>query len=228
LPQLPPAIEGLDIVARYVPMATVAGDFYDFIVVDKRRVGILVADVSGHGLPAALIASMLQVALTGQTGHAAHPAKVLSGLNRALCGKFQLNFVTAVYIYVDMAKGEVLYGGAGHPPLLLWSSATGKAGDFCENGLPLGQFPEAEYSAIPVPASPGDRVALYTDGVNEARKASGEQYGVDRIKQFLEREKGIPGGEFADKLLDELWQWSDLHSGESQTDDITLLSVQFK
>jgi sigma-B regulation protein RsbU (phosphoserine phosphatase) len=95
LPRSTPKLQGLDIVASYIPMTSVAGDFYDFIIVDEKHVGILVADVSGHGLPSALIASMLQVALTAQAAHASDPARVLSGLNQALCGKFEHNFVTA-------------------------------------------------------------------------------------------------------------------------------------
>ena len=79
LPRSTPKIQGLEIVARYLPMTSVAGDFYDFIVVDEKHVGILVADVSGHGLPSALIASMLQVALTAQAGYASDPARVLCG-----------------------------------------------------------------------------------------------------------------------------------------------------
>src|SRR5215467_189628 len=84
LPSEIPKIEGLDIAARYVPMTSVAGDFYDFIVVDEKHIGILVADVSGHGMPAALVASMLKIALSAQEAHAADPAQVLLGLNRAL------------------------------------------------------------------------------------------------------------------------------------------------
>jgi serine phosphatase RsbU (regulator of sigma subunit) len=87
LPSEIPKIQGLDIAARYVPMTSVAGDFYDFIVVDEKHIGILVADVSGHGMPAALIASMLKIALSTQEAHAADPAQVLWGLNHALCGK---------------------------------------------------------------------------------------------------------------------------------------------
>src|SRR5499425_580251 len=79
LPETVPQIDGLDIAARYVPMAAVAGDFYDFIVLDNMHVGILVADVSGHGMPAALIASMLKIGLAAQTDHAADPAKLLQG-----------------------------------------------------------------------------------------------------------------------------------------------------
>jgi len=228
LPQVLPVIQGLDITARYVPMSSVAGDFYDFIVLDPKHVGILIADVSGHGLPAALIASMLQVALTGQASHAAHPDRVLAGLNKALCGKFKLNFVTAAYVYVDMEKNTVLYAGAGHPPLLHWSRASSKTQDICENGLPLGQFPEAVFKAVPVPAGPGDRIVLYTDGIMEARNAAQEQFGVDRVKGLMDSEHALAGSQFADRLLDEVWQWSELHTGESQTDDITLLSIQFK
>src|SRR6202041_2762466 len=87
LPAEVPKLEGLDIAARYIPMTSVAGDFYDFIVVDEKHLGILIADVSGHGMPAALIASMLKIALAAQVPHAADPAQVLSGLNQALCGK---------------------------------------------------------------------------------------------------------------------------------------------
>src|SRR3989442_4292610 len=92
LPQSVPILAGLEIAARYVPMSAVAGDFYDFLVLDERHIGILVADVTGHGVPAALIASMLKVAFAGQTAHAEEPASVLAGLNRALCGKFEEHF----------------------------------------------------------------------------------------------------------------------------------------
>ena len=84
LPHEIPKISGLEIAARYSPMSSVAGDFYDFIIVDEKRVGILIADVSGHGLPAALIASMLKVVLAAQFPHAFDPARVLTGLNQKI------------------------------------------------------------------------------------------------------------------------------------------------
>jgi len=126
LPHSVPQLPGLEIAARYSPMTSVAGDFYDFIQLDNKHIGILIADVSGHGLPSALIASMIQVALAGQAPHAAEPAKVLAGLNRALVGKFSMNFVTAAYVYVDLEKGLLRYAGAGHPSVLQWRNATGK------------------------------------------------------------------------------------------------------
>src|SRR5947209_9916150 len=100
-------------------MSAVAGDFYDFLCVDEKRVGVLVADVTGHGVPAALIASMLKIAFAGQVDHAEDPARVLAGLNRALCGKFEEHFVTAAYVFVDLNTCVLRYAGAGHPPLLM-------------------------------------------------------------------------------------------------------------
>src|ERR1700746_734324 len=135
LPQTVPQIDGLDIAARYIPMTSVAGDFYDFIVVDNKHLGILVADVSGHGMPAALIASMLKIALAAQSAHADDPARVLQGFKETLCGKFQHHYVTAAYLFVDMEKRTLTYAGAGHPPLLLWGAASGSGRRIRENGV---------------------------------------------------------------------------------------------
>ena len=228
LPREIPAIKGLDISARYLPMTSVAGDFYDFIAIDEKRIGILVADVSGHGMPAALISSMLKIALDGQTKHATDPARVLDGLNRALCGKFQGHFVTAVYVVVDTERQCLLYAGAGHPPLILMDHSTGEAHDFLENGLFLGYFPDASYTAMEIPFKAGDCGVLYTDGIPEMTDPSDEQFGLERLKQFLQDNHDLSAGQFVDALLDELSRWSDLASGREAEDDITLLAFHFE
>jgi phosphoserine phosphatase RsbU/P len=227
LPSSTPKIAGLDIAARYIPMTSVAGDFYDFIVVDGSRIGILIADVSGHGLPAALIASMLQVALTAQARHASEPAKVLAGLNQALCGKFQHNFVTAAYVYVDLEKSTISYAGAGHPPLLLCRKSTGAASQLLENGLVMGQFDEAIYDSIEVPIEVGDRFVLYTDGILETNNPAKEEFGTARFMQFMETSNNLKAGPFADALLLELARWLEQPPGEGHKDDISLLTVDF-
>src|SRR5271157_285496 len=177
LPSEIPKIDGLEIAARYVPMTSVAGDFYDFIVVDEKHIGILVADVSGHGMPAALIASMLKIALSAQLAHAADPAQVLLGLNQALCGKFQRHYVTAAYLFADMLKGTLRYAGAGHPPLLLWGRSEGVR-SVEENGLFLGKFPQAAYSFVELPLKAGDWALLYTDGIPETTNPSQIEFGT--------------------------------------------------
>ena len=225
LPSAVPKIEGLDIAARYIPMTSVAGDFYDFIVVDEKRIGILVADVSGHGMPAALIASMLKIALSSQVGHAEDPARVLLGLNEALCGKFQHHFVTAAYVFVDMQKLTLTYAAAGHPPLLLWGGSDGvRAVE--ENGLFLGKFSFATYTSIELPIKAGDRILLYTDGIPETANPAGVEFGTEAFRKFLGADRSTSADHFADRLLAELSNWSARESAEELDDDMTIVAIQ--
>jgi phosphoserine phosphatase RsbU/P len=228
LPAKIPKVEGLDIAARYIPMTAVAGDFYDFIVVDEKHIGILVADVSGHGMPAALIASMLKIALSAQVAHAADPAQVLLGLNQSLCGKFEHHYVTAAYLFVDMQKRTMTYAGAGHPPLLLWGGSAKGVRDVLENGLFLGKFPFATYSSVELPFKAGDRVLLYTDGISESTNPAEVQFGANRFKQFLETEQSTSADQFADRLLEELSRWSARGHAEDLDDDITMVAIHVK
>jgi phosphoserine phosphatase RsbU/P len=228
LPHEIPKIRGLDIAARYIPMSSVAGDFYDFIIVDEKHIGILIADVSGHGLPAALIASMLKFALAAQSQHAFDPTRVLTGLNQSLCGKFKHHFVTAAYVFVDMEKNSMTYAGAGHPPLLLWRTSKGSVSEVLENGLLLGLFPEATYSLVEIPLEAGDKAVLYTDGILETRSPSEQEFGLDVFKGFLESNHNLNADTFADSLLDELSNWSEHPRGSGQEDDITLLAIDFQ
>jgi hypothetical protein len=223
LPQTIPALAGLEIAARYLPMSAVAGDFYDFLVVDGQHLGVLVADVTGHGVPAALIASMLKVAFAGQAEHAADPALVLTGLNRALCGKFEEHFVTAAYLFVDLEKRVMRYSAAGHPPLMLLSHGADGAREIEENGLMLGLFPEAGYSSVEIPIQPGDRCMLYTDGIFEATNPAREEFGKPRCRQFLETEQALRAPRFAAALLEKVANFSGTNGTRSQDDDITLL-----
>jgi serine phosphatase RsbU (regulator of sigma subunit) len=230
LPREVPSIAGLDIAARYLPMTAVAGDFYDFLVMDEQRVGILVADVTGHGVPAALIASMLKSALSAQAGHANDPDRVLSGLNRALCGKFEAHFVTAGYLFVDTEKQLLRYAGAGHPPLLFGSVDGGKPLAFREveaNGLMLGVLDEATYPAVELPFRPGDRCVLYTDGVLETKNAAEEEFGTSRFRSFLEIQASLMAAPLITASLAELGRWSGRGETAAREDDITLIAVDF-
>jgi phosphoserine phosphatase RsbU/P len=227
LPQAVPRFPGLEIVARYVPMSAVAGDFYDFLCIDEKHVGILVADVTGHGVPAALIASMLKVAFAGQAAHVHDPVRVLNGLNRSLCGNFEAHFVTAAYLYVDLENSLLHYSAAAHPPLMLASSTADNVREIEENGVMLGMFPGSVYSSVDIPVGPGDRCLLYTDGILEAENATQEQFGKSRCKQFLETHRELPPERFANILLDSVAGFSGYNSAREQEDDITLLVLDF-
>jgi phosphoserine phosphatase RsbU/P len=228
LPDELPQIAGLDIAARYVPMTSVAGDFYDFITVDQKRLGILVADVSGHGMPAALIASMLKIALAAQVDHAADPARVLQGLNQTLCGKFQHHYVTASYAFIDLEKRTLTYAGAGHPPMLMWNTSGGAVRDVEENGLFLGKFDFATYSSVEIPLNAGDWALLYTDGISETTNPDGLEYGSEAFRPCLTATKDTSADAFANRLLSELLTWSARREGEDLDDDITMVAVHLK
>jgi sigma-B regulation protein RsbU (phosphoserine phosphatase) len=216
LPRRMPEVRGLSVAARYLPMADVGGDLYDFLAADPERVGILVSDVSGHGVPAALIASMVKVALAAQAEHASDPAAVLAGMNRILHGNLERGFVTAAYIYID--AGTVTYASAGHPPPLVWRE--GRTEELRQESLPLGRFRRAEYRNEELRLSPGDRLLLYTDGVTEALSPAGEPFGDERLRDLLAASAD------PDAILGRLAGWTGRQTGEPLDDDVTIVVAE--
>jgi sigma-B regulation protein RsbU (phosphoserine phosphatase) len=206
--------------ARYLPMTSVAGDFYEFLVADDLRAGLLIADVSGHGVPAALISSMVKLAATSQRDHAADPAKLLSTMNAMLCGNTQTQFVTAAYVYLDAALGELRYSAAGHPPMLLLRE--GEVTAIEENGLLLAAFPFAAYTTSIQPLKSGDRLLLYTDGIIEANNGEKGEFGQDNLCTLLRQTAELSVSETADHIISAVQSWS-----ESQEDDLTVLVCDY-
>jgi len=220
LPSGFPELPTFRVAARYVPMTSVAGDFYEFLVADQTQAGLLIADVSGHGVPSALIASMVKLAASSQKEHVAHPANLLKGMNSALCGNTQNQFVTAAYVHLDARKKEMKYSAAAHLPMLLLRK--GEVTTVEENGLMLAAFDFADYSTAVYPLLPGDRLVLYTDGIVEAEDAKEEQYGHERLCDVLKQSAGMTPGEVADLILHQVQQWA-----AKQEDDRTLLICDY-
>ena len=149
-------------------MTAVAGDFYDFLEVRPGCLGIVVADVVGHGVPAALVASMVKVAVSSHMDVGADPGKVIAGLNSTLCRTAHQQYATAVYVFLDEARRTGCYSAAGHPPLLLWQRATRTLIKLSESGLLLGVRPTEEYAQTDFRLERGDRLLDYSDGMVEA------------------------------------------------------------
>jgi sigma-B regulation protein RsbU (phosphoserine phosphatase) len=221
LPASVPLLNDLRITAAYHPMTAVAGDFYEFILVDQNRVGILVADVSGHGVPAALIASMIKVAAQSVRSCAHDPGEVLRRLNHILAGQLRGQFVSAAYLWLDTGIRRALYSAAGHPPLL--RSRQGKLDRIASNGLLLGVMPDSEYPVCEVPLNSGDRFLLYTDGVTEPENALGKTFGEGRLEQVVRNHESRPPSELSDQLLSEIRHWQP--ASMTQQDDITLIII---
>jgi sigma-B regulation protein RsbU (phosphoserine phosphatase) len=224
LPQAMPRLSGVSLAARYRPMTAVAGDFYDFLEIDEQRLGALVADVSGHGVPAALIASMVKVALASQQARADRPAAVLAGLNEALCGRLGGQYVTAAYLFIDGRSGLIRYAAAGHPPMLRVSRRSLEVRDVEKNGFALGFVEGAEYEELELPLDAGDRLVLYTDGLTEAANGAEDLFGADRVKTALAAGAARSPDAAADALLNTMDAWS----GQPATDDLTIVLVDWE
>ena len=221
LPQSMPRVPGVIIVARYRPMTAVAGDFYDFLDAGDERLGILVADVTGHGVPAALIASMVKVALASQQSSIDRPAALLAGMNRTLCGRLAGRYVTAAYLFIDHRTGIARYAAAGHPPMLRVTGA-GEVMRVGENGILLGFLEDATYPETELRLSAKDRFLLYSDGLIEAANREDDLFGIERVEEALTSSLSLPPGAATDAVLAAKDAWS----GLPPADDLTLLLIE--
>jgi sigma-B regulation protein RsbU (phosphoserine phosphatase) len=225
LPRKSPEMGSFNLAVRYAPMTAVAGDFYDFLVIRPGCVGIVVADVTGHGVPAALVASMVKVAVSSHMDVGAEPGKVIAGLNSTLCRQAEGQYASAVYVFLDQARGIGCYSAAGHPPLLLWHRATQTLLELNERGLLLGVRPTEEYPQTEFPLGPGDRLLVYTDGLVEAVNARSEEFGEAHLGEFIATHQDLPAEQFAERLLDKVLGWPQNGSTRAQADDITVVVI---
>jgi serine phosphatase RsbU (regulator of sigma subunit) len=223
LPASVPALANLRVAASYHPMTAIAGDFYQFVRPDDNHLGILVADVSGHGVPAALVASMIKVAMQSVAGFADDPALVLGGLNRILSNEVHGQFASAAYLWIDTANRNALYSAAGHPPLLCWRNTSGEMQRIESNGLLFGIKPDSEFPVCSFRVEALDRFLLYTDGVTEPENAAGGAFGDRQLEQIVRKNRLQPASELSRQLLSALRKWQT--AAVNQQDDITLIVV---
>jgi len=228
LPRTVPSVENVQIAARYAPMTSVAGDLYDFPVTGPHGVGVLVADVMGHGVGAALVASMVKVAISIGLEHNREPATIIAGLNATLCNAARQQYVTAVYLYFDAANRTGRYASAAQPPGLLWRRGRQALERLDGSGLLLGVRPNERYTAHEVSFEVGDRLLLYSDGLVEAENASGESFGDAALPAFIQEKQNLGAEQFVDLLLKKVLAWS--HGGPSggQEDDITIVVMDIQ
>jgi sigma-B regulation protein RsbU (phosphoserine phosphatase) len=222
LPENVPALPRLRVAAAYRPMSAVAGDFYQFIELDEHRLGVLVADVSGHGVPAALIAAMMKTAVQSIVPCAHSPRAVLEGLNRMLSGQGHNQIITSAYLFIDAENYKARYSAAGHPPLLL--SRAGTLQRIESNGLVFGVTSEPDYPVRDLELCAGDRLLLYTDGVIEPENAKGEAFGNFKLEQVILGAQMCQPSQLIDRLLGEIRAWQP--ASMAQQDDITVVAIE--
>jgi phosphoserine phosphatase RsbU/P len=222
LPHALPDTAGLRVAARYLPMSDIGGDFYDFDTQRANRLGVLVADVTGHGVPAALVASMVKIAFVAEAGRLDNPGLVLTSMNRTLCGRFEGAYVTACCSVIDPIRRTLGYASAGHPAPLLRGS-DGRVSQLDQRGLLLAFDATAQYATAEVALNAGDRVVFFSDGLVEACNARDEFFGDARLEQLLVAGTAGTPEQFVDCIVAELRRW--VGSDRHLQDDVTVVVV---
>ena len=225
LPTDVPVISGIRIAASYNPMSAVAGDYYQFLPTDDRHLGILIADVTGHGIGAALIASMIKVAMQSVVAVASQPERVLYLLNNILTPELNGRLTSAAYLWIDLDHFTASYAAAGHPALLLWKSDSDEFLRIESNGLLFGVSPDVSYPIAALSFRVGDRFLLYTDGLTEPENANHEAFGDHELETVLRRNRLSSVSKLSDALLSALKNWQTPVS--DQQDDITVIVLEF-
>lgn len=221
-----PDREEIELYAIMDPAKAVGGDFYDFFMIDDRNLALVIADVSGKGIPAALFMVITKTLIKNEVNMGANPAEAFSKVNQMLCeGNDDNMFVTAWLGILDTETGKLTYVNAGHNPPLLRQGD----GEFeylkSRPGFVLAGMEGIHYKQYETMLKPGDEIFLYTDGVTEAENEGKAFYGTDRLKEYLNQH----GGENVKELLQGLRKDIGKFAGaEEQFDDITMLAMNYQ
>ena len=225
LPATFPARAGCESAARMIPATTMGGDFYDFIELPGGQIGLVMADVSGKGVPAAFFMAVARTNLRGVAPDYVNPGACLARTNTVLCSQNPLDlFVTVFYCMLDPATGALRYANGGHnPPYLRRADGSVEALSGA-GGLVLGAMPDVEFPEHQIQLRDGDLLVLYTDGVTEAFNPADEAYGTERlIDEIRAHGAGTAAG-----LLERICHSVTVFAGAApQSDDITLIALSW-
>jgi serine phosphatase RsbU (regulator of sigma subunit)/ketosteroid isomerase-like protein len=225
LPKEVPELEGWQVSPYYQPAREVGGDFYDFFNLEDGRVGVVVGDATGKGMPAALVAEATSNMLraVAQALGSSSPGEVLSRVNETLLARIPPNmFATCFYAILEPESGRLSYANAGHDLPYLRRRGGGDAGELRARGMPLGLMPGMSYEEKEIVFDAGEGVLFYSDGLVEAHDPKGEMFGFPRLRALV-AEHGEERS-LGDSLLEELYSF--VGEGWEQEDDITLLTLR--
>jgi serine phosphatase RsbU (regulator of sigma subunit) len=223
LPSRLPDLPGWDLAIVWQTAREVGGDFYDIFKLGSDKLGIVIADVSDKGMPAALYMTVARTLIRAFVRDIASPAKVLDRVNRLLVGDSQDGlFVTAVYAVLDLRDGTLTYANAGHNLPLIVHAKTRQIEALPKGGMALGVVARSKILEHTLEICPGDQLILYTDGVSESMSATGEIFGEDRLSQAIEQAPNRGAHEIIQHITGIL---RDFRQGASASDDLTMVVI---
>ncbi|MCO6451746.1 MAG: SpoIIE family protein phosphatase [Caldilineales bacterium] len=222
LPKNVPDIEGWKVTALWQPARAVSGDFYDFYYFEDGRLGIVIADVTDKGVPAALVMATTRSILRAVSEHVESPGQVLQRANDVLVPDMPPKmFVTCLFAILNPATGHLRFANAGHN--LPFCSHRGEVIELRATGMPLGLLPGMDYEENEFTLDAGDRILLYSDGLVEAHNSQRQMFGTPRLHDLLC--EGKPNENVAEQLIDELWAFTG--ADWEQEDDVTLVTLEY-
>jgi len=221
LPQQVPQWPGLTLAACYLPTGRVGGDLYDFALFDDEALGIFIADVAGHGLPAAFIAAMTKMSFDSNAKTTHSTAELLRLLNDQLSGNLAMGlYVTMFYGIYRRRDRRFSFTRAGHPKPILLRADSGTVELLDTEGHVVGAFEEGVFGEAEVVLAPGDTLVLFTDGINECVSPAGERYSSELLQKAVQRHGRLPPAELVEAIRTEVTEWC---GGEAFRDDVTLV-----
>jgi serine phosphatase RsbU (regulator of sigma subunit) len=223
LPKEDPSFEDFDIAGANLPCYQVGGDYYDFISIDKDRLGVVIADVAGKGISASLLMASLRAALLAEVESHYDIQRMAGRLNDFVFKSSPINsFITFVFCDIDRRSGAIRYVNAGHnPPFVMGKS--GRSVNLESSGFALGMFPNAAFEPGGIQLESEDVLVLYTDGIPEARSETQREYTEERMKGLVKAHRDLPAKQLSTRILDDV---RDFAEGTEQADDITLVIIK--
>jgi sigma-B regulation protein RsbU (phosphoserine phosphatase) len=224
LPQRFPTLPGFALAAYSRPARQVAGDFYDVIPLGNGHAGLLIADVSDKGMPAALYMARAHSLIHAEAKRSHSPKRVLLNVHRQLLEMTRVDmFVTVFYAVLDSNRGTLRYARAGHDPPLLVRSGDGACSPLAAKGMLLGNWSKVTLEEAEAQLRPGDSLVLYTDGITDSNAPDGEFFGLDRLCEVVSAAGDVDAEELCHQILDQVARFQ---AGAAQHDDMALLVVK--
>jgi len=215
-----PSVSGI-----YKPIEDIGGDFFDCYKIDENRSAFLIADVTGHGIPAALTMTMAKMLFSMSAPKFSEASELMKEINRQMKGTLlDTQYVTAFYLIFDRSTGKLTYSNAGHTRALFYRESKNQVLALDSFGWFIGISEECEYEEKSVIVSEGDRLFIYTDGITEAKNNSGEDYGEVRLAKFLRNNHRLSGENFCNELMNSV---NSFIEKTPINDDIAFLNIEF-